>query len=78
MELDRWDAIIVGGGGAGLSAALTLVRARRRVLVIDAGEPRNGVAAHMHGVLAAGAVAAATINADLVQEEIRQALEASG
>ncbi len=51
MELDRWDAIIVGGGGAGLSAALTLVRARRRVLVIDTGAPRNGVAAHMHGVL---------------------------
>jgi len=48
---ENWDAIIVGGGAAGLSAALTLGRARRRVLVIDAGEPRNRFAAHMHAVL---------------------------
>lgn len=40
-----------GGGVAGLSAALTLGRALRRVLVIDAGEPRNRFAAHMHGAL---------------------------
>lgn len=51
MEIESWDTIIVGGGSAGLSAALALVRARRRVLVLDAGAPRNGVAAHMHGVL---------------------------
>ncbi|MDH6181333.1 thioredoxin reductase [Microbacteriaceae bacterium SG_E_30_P1] len=48
---DKWDAIIIGGGAAGLSAALMLSRARRSVLVIDAGKPRNGVAPHMHGVL---------------------------
>ncbi|MBB1030197.1 NAD(P)/FAD-dependent oxidoreductase [Dietzia sp. SLG310A2-38A2] len=48
---ERWDAIVVGGGAAGLSAALMLGRARRRVLVVDAGEPRNRFAAHMHGVL---------------------------
>ncbi|GLB64181.1 methyltransferase [Dietzia sp. NCCP-2495] len=48
---DRWDAIVIGGGAAGLSAALMLGRARRRVLVVDAGEPRNRFAAHMHGVL---------------------------
>jgi len=47
----RWDTIVVGGGAAGLSAAQMLGRARRRVLVIDAGEPRNRFAAHMHGVL---------------------------
>jgi thioredoxin reductase len=47
----QWDVIIVGGGSAGLSAALMLGRARRRVLVLDDGEPRNAVAAHMHGVL---------------------------
>ncbi len=42
---------MVGGGAAGLSAALMLGRARRRVLVIDAGSPRNRFADHMHGVL---------------------------
>lgn len=46
-----WDAIVVGGGAAGLSAALMLGRARRRVLVVDAGSPRNRFADHMHGVL---------------------------
>ena len=43
-----YDAIVVGGGAAGLSAALVLGRARRRVLVIDAGEPRNAPAAESH------------------------------
>ncbi|GLI26389.1 thioredoxin reductase [Agromyces rhizosphaerae] len=46
-----WDVIVVGGGAAGLSAALILGRARRRTLVIDAGTPRNQTAEHMHGVL---------------------------
>lgn len=45
------DAIVVGGSAAGLSAALMLGRARRRVLVIDAGLPRNRFADRMHGVL---------------------------
>jgi len=45
------DVVIVGGGPAGLSAALSLGRARRRVTVIDSGQPRNRTAAHMHGVL---------------------------
>lgn len=51
MEDEQWDVIVIGGGVAGLSAALMLGRARRRVLVIDAGSPRNRFAAHMHGVL---------------------------
>jgi thioredoxin reductase len=45
------DVIVVGGGLSGLAAALTLVRARRAVVVIDAGEPRNAPAAHSHGYL---------------------------
>jgi thioredoxin reductase len=45
------DVAVVGGGLSGLSAALTLGRARRSVLVLDAGHPRNAPAAHMHGYL---------------------------
>jgi thioredoxin reductase len=45
------DVVVVGGGAAGLSAALVLGRARRRIAVIDAGAPRNAPAAHMHGFL---------------------------
>ena len=47
-----YDVVVVGGGAAGLSAALVLVRARRAVAVVDAGAPRNASAAHMHGFLA--------------------------
>jgi thioredoxin reductase len=50
-DADRYDVVVVGGGAAGLSAALVLGRARRRVAVVDAGEPRNAPAAHMHGFL---------------------------
>src|SRR5690242_15092148 len=42
-----YDAIIIGGGPAGLSAAMILGRCRRRVLLIDSGQPRN---AKSHGV----------------------------
>src|SRR4249920_2581295 len=46
-----YDVLIVGGGAAGLSAALVLGRARRHVAVVDAGSPRNAPAAHMQGFL---------------------------
>ncbi|MFI8873100.1 NAD(P)/FAD-dependent oxidoreductase [Streptomyces sp. NPDC055243] len=45
------DVLVVGGGAAGLSAALTLSRARRTVLVVDSGEPRNAPADGVHGFL---------------------------
>jgi thioredoxin reductase len=47
----NYDAVVVGGGAAGLNAALMLVRARRSVLVVDSRAPRNAPADHMHGYL---------------------------
>jgi thioredoxin reductase len=46
-----YDVVVVGGGAAGLSGALALVRARRSVLVVDAGQPRNLPAGHVHNYL---------------------------
>lgn len=46
-----YDAVIVGAGPAGLSAALVLGRSRRRVLVCGAGQHRNAVARALHGFL---------------------------
>lgn len=45
------DVAVIGGSAAGLAAALQLCRQRRSVIVVDAGEPRNAPAAHMHGYL---------------------------
>ena len=50
-EPAQYDCIIVGGGPAGLSAALMLGRCRRRVLVCDGGEPRNARSHALHGYL---------------------------
>ncbi|MFE3118143.1 NAD(P)/FAD-dependent oxidoreductase [Streptomyces niveus] len=52
-----FDVVVIGGGPAGLSAALTLARARRSVLVVDAGEPRNAPASHVHNYLGREGVA---------------------
>jgi thioredoxin reductase len=49
--MEEFDVVVIGGGAAGLSAALVVSRARRSVLVVDAGAPRNAPAAHMHGFL---------------------------
>jgi thioredoxin reductase len=49
---DGYDVVVFGGGAAGLSGALMLARARRSVVVIDAGAPRNAPAAGVHGLLA--------------------------
>ncbi|TFV62473.1 UNVERIFIED_ORG: methyltransferase domain-containing protein [Bacillus sp. AZ43] len=48
---EKYDVVVIGGGAAGLSGALTLSRARRRVLVVDAGEQRNAPAAGVHNSL---------------------------
>jgi thioredoxin reductase len=45
------DVVVAGGGLAGLAGALILARARRSVLVVDDGRPRNAPAAHAHGYL---------------------------
>lgn len=49
--MSEYDVVVVGGGAAGLSAALVLSRARRRVAVFDAGRPRNAPAARVQGFL---------------------------
>ncbi|MGL4965178.1 MAG: NAD(P)/FAD-dependent oxidoreductase [Inquilinus sp.] len=64
------DVIVVGGSFAGLSAAMQLARARRRVLVIDAGRPRNRFAAASHGFLGQDGQAPMAIR----QEGLRQLL----
>ena len=46
-----WDVIIVGGGPAGLNAALVLGRCLRNVLLLDDGKPRNAVSHGLHGFL---------------------------
>src|SRR5690242_1208583 len=48
---ERYDVVVVGGGAAGLNGALMLARARRSVLVVDAGAPRNAPASGVHGLL---------------------------
>ena len=51
MDELSFDVIVLGGGAAGLSGALTLARARRSILVLDAGEPRNAPADGVHNYL---------------------------
>ncbi len=50
-ELPPFDAVIVGGGPAGLTCSIFLGRYRRRVLVIDDGQPRNQASRGIHGFL---------------------------
>lgn len=47
----QYDAVVIGGGPAGLQATLTLARVHRRVLLLDSGSYRNDRADHMHNVV---------------------------
>jgi thioredoxin reductase len=66
-----YDVIIVGAGPAGLSAALILGRCRRRVLVLDHGQPRNAAAHELHGYLTRDCVPPGEIGR-LGREQLRQ------
>lgn len=74
IEDELWDVLIIGGGAAGLSAALILSRARRRVLVLDTQVPRNRFAPHMHGVLSRDGYSPL----DLVADGRREVMAADG
>ena len=64
------DVCVVGGSAAGLAAALQLGRQRRSVIVVDAGEPRNAPAAHMHSFLGREGLPPSGLAAD-GREEVR-------
>lgn len=64
------DVAVIGGSAAGLAAALQLGRQRRSVIVIDAGEPRNAPASHMHGYLGRDGTPPGELAAD-GREEVR-------
>jgi NADPH-dependent glutamate synthase beta subunit-like oxidoreductase len=51
IPVTDYDVVIVGGGPAGLSALSGLSRVRRKSLLIDSGEYRNGLTRHMHDVI---------------------------
>ena len=71
MNSETYDVAIIGGGPAGLSAALVLGRARRRVVVVDAGAPRNAPAAHMQGFLSRDGMSPAAL-LETARAEVRR------
>lgn len=65
-----WDVVIIGGGPAGLSAALVLGRARRRVLVCDDHHPRNASTKAIHGYLTQDGISPSRF-LDLAREQLK-------
>jgi thioredoxin reductase len=70
-----YDAIVIGGGPAGLSAALQLGRARRSTLVLDAGNPRNAAAREVHGLIGLEGLSPAELRKRAVGELERYGVE---
>ncbi|WP_030681843.1 NAD(P)/FAD-dependent oxidoreductase [Streptomyces cellulosae] len=68
-EHPLYDAVVIGAGAAGLNAALTLGRARRSVLVVDAGQQRNAPARAIHNYLGHEGIAPAGF-LDLARREV--------
>lgn len=70
MSTETYDVIVIGGSFAGLAAAMQLGRARRRVLIVDAGKPRNRFAHASHGFLGQDGRSPAEI-LDVFREQVR-------
>jgi len=68
--MNDYDVAVIGGSAAGLSAALVLSRARRKVLVVDGGRPRNAPADHLQGFLSRDGLPPAELLA-IGREEVR-------
>jgi thioredoxin reductase len=71
MSRPTFDVVVIGGGPAGLSAALMLGRCRRRVLVCDLGEPRNRRSRALHAYLTRDGIAPHDF-VDLGRRELRE------
>ena len=88
-EKTAYDVVVIGGGAAGLGGALALSRARRSVLVVDEGTPRNARAEGVHNylgregtppaeLLAIGRAEVAGYGGELVTGTVRAAAGADG
>jgi thioredoxin reductase len=69
--MNEYDVVVIGGGAAGLNGALMLARARRSVLVVDAGAPRNAPAAGVHGFLSRDGISPAEL-LEIGRAEVRK------